>query len=184
MKQQTEGKKWFGVYSEFIRLGAYFLAALILFSILSFFIIQKTEVEGKSMEPALAEQDTLLVDKLSYHFGSPKRYDVVVFPQKGNQDVFYIKRIIGMPGETIQIVGDNIYINGRILGETYRKEAMEEETEGIALAAVHLKENEYFVLGDNRNFSIDSRNKEIGPIRQSEILGRAFFNLHTFSMIK
>lgn len=184
MKQQAKGEKWFGAYSDFIRLTIYFLIALVVCFILSSFVIQKTDVEGKSMVPTLEEQDVLLIAKIAYYFEDPKRYDVVVFPQKGKKDVLYIKRIIGMPGETIQIVGDNIFINGRILSETYGKEAMEEETEGIALSAIHLKKDEYFVLGDNRNFSIDSRNKEIGPINRREIIGQAFFNLHTFSIVK
>lgn len=181
MKQQKKSEA--GIYNDFIRIGISFLIALIVCFFVSSYVIQKTDVEGKSMEPALKKGDLLLIDKLFLNLKEPKRYDIVVFPAKNKKSVYYIKRIIGLPGEKIQIIGDSIYINNRILDESYGKEAMEEQTEGIALRPIVLKENEYFVLGDNRNHSIDSRNKEIGVIKKEALIGQAFFNLRTFSKV-
>lgn len=95
------------------------------------YVIQRTIVDGTSMEATLQDQDNLLVDKLSYRFSDPKRFDVIVFYPYGreNED-YYIKRVIGLPGETIQIVGDTIYIDGKVLKESYGKDPMTES--GIA----------------------------------------------------
>ena len=142
---------------------------------------QGTKVVGSSMENTFMEGDSLFIDKLSYHFTNPKRFDIVVFPfQEGEESVFYIKRVIGMPGETIQIAGDHIYINGEILLEEFGKEAMEEGSEGIALYPYTLGEDEYFVLGDNRNFSIDSRQPQVGAIKKEMIIGKYAFRLWPF----
>lgn len=142
---------------------------------------QGTKVVGTSMENTFMEGDSLFIDKLSYHFTNPKRFDIVVFPfQEGEESVFYIKRVVGMPGETIQIAGDHIYINGEILLEEFGKEAMEEGSEGIALYPYTLGEDEYFVLGDNRNFSIDSRQPQVGAIKKEMIIGKYAFRLWPF----
>ncbi len=145
------------------------------------YIGQGTKVIGRSMENTFMEGDSLFIDKLSYRFTSPKRFDVVVFPfQEGEENVLYIKRVIGMPGETIQIAGDHIYIDGEILAEEFGKEAMEEGSEGIALYPYTLGEDEYFVLGDNRNLSIDSRQPQVGAIKESMIIGKFAFRLWPF----
>ena len=139
---------------------------------------QGTKVVGTSMENTFMEGDSLFIDKLSYHFVEPKRFDIVVFPlQEKEETLLYIKRIIALPGETIQIAGNAIYIDGEILEESYGKEAMEEGSEGIALTPYKLEEDEYFVLGDNRNYSIDSRQAHIGPIKRDEIIGKSAFRL-------
>lgn len=152
-----------------------FLFGILLIGMVNF-IGQGTRVSGRSMENTFMEGDSLFIDKLSYRFTKPKRFDVIVFPfQEGREKVLYIKRVIGLPGETVQIAGDNIYINGNILEEDYRKEAMEEGSEGIALNPVILGEDEYFVLGDNRNFSMDSRQAQIGAVREKDIIGKCLF---------
>ena len=139
---------------------------------------QGTKVVGTSMENTFMEGDSLFIDKLSYHFVEPKRFDVVVFPfQEKEETLLYIKRIIGLPGETIQIAGNAIYIDGEILKEEYGKEAMEEGSGGIASKPYTLSEDEYFVLGDNRNYSIDSRQPHIGPIKRDWIIGKSAFRL-------
>lgn len=105
---------------------------------------------GHSMEDTLDDGDNLIVDKLTYRFRDPVRYDIIVFPYKYKEDTYYIKRIIGLPGEMVQITEEgNILINGEILEESYGREVM--KSPGIAADPIILGEDEYFVLGDNRN---------------------------------
>ena len=141
------------------------------------FIGQRTQVLGKSMENTLSNQDNLIVDKLSYHFIKPHRFDIVVFPVDDTKNVFYIKRIIGLPGETVQIIDGKIYINNKLLDEHYGKEVISIDREGIAANPIVLGDKEYFVLGDNRNHSMDSRDPEVGNIAKSAIIGKAWMRV-------
>ncbi len=149
------------------------------------FVGQRTQVSGESMETTLSNGDHLIVDKISYRFRDPERYDIVVFPYRLEENTYYIKRIIGLPGETVQIVDGYVYINGVQLDEHYGNEIMEKP--GIAAEPVTLGEDEYFVLGDNRNNSQDSRTASVGVIHRDEILGRAWVRiwpLSDFGVIK
>lgn len=157
-------------------------AILILIATFSYHsVFEITRVEGESMENTLFPKDYILLNKIAYHFKSPKRYDVIVFPYDKKNNIYYLKRIIGLPGESIQIINSSIYINGALLYENYGKESMDEFTEGIAGTSIKLKEDEYFVLGDNRNNSNDSRDRKIGPIKKVEILGKTSFRVYPFS---
>ena len=130
---------------------------------------------GQSMEPTLASGDRVLTNRLIYNMTSPKRGDLVVFKPNGNENShFYIKRVIGLPGETIQIIDGFIYIDGEVLVEEIKFDKM--EYAGTAEEEILLGEDEYFVLGDNRNASEDSRNAEIGNIRKQDITSKAWFN--------
>lgn len=149
------------------------------------FVGQRTQVSGESMETTLSDGDHLIVDKIFYRFRDPERYDIVVFPYRLEENTYYIKRIIGLPGETVQIVDGYVYINGVQLDEHYGNEIMEKP--GIAAEPVTLGEDEYFVLGDNRNNSQDSRTASVGVIHRDEILGRAWVRiwpLSDFGVIK
>ncbi len=149
------------------------------------FVGQRTQVSGSSMETTLSDGDQLIVDKISYRFRDPKRYDIVVFPYRYEKNTYYIKRIIGLPGETVQIVNGCVYINGQPLNEHYGNEVMEEA--GLAAEPITLGEDEYFVLGDNRNNSQDSRAANVGVIHRNELLGRAWVRiwpLSEFGVIK
>ena len=149
------------------------------------FVGQRTQVSGESMETTLSNGDHLIVDKISYRFRDPERYDIVVFPYRLEENTYYIKRIIGLPGETVQIVDGYVYINGVQLDEHYGNEIMEKP--GIAAEPVTLGEDEYFVLGDNRNNSQDSRAENVGVIHRDELLGRAWIRiwpLDRFGVIK
>ena len=150
------------------------------------FVGQRTQVSGSSMEPKLSSDDNLIVDKISYRFHDPERYDIIVFPFRYEDNTFYIKRIIGLPGETVQIDGEgNILIDGEILQESYGKEVI--EGPGRAYEEIQLADNEYFVMGDNRNNSIDSRDPSVGNITREEIIGRAWLRiwpLDKFGLIK
>ena len=143
------------------------------------FVGQRTQVSGESMETTLSDGDHLIVDKISYRFRDPERYDIVVFPYRLEENTYYIKRIIGLPGETVQIVDGYVYINGVQLDEHYGNEIMEKP--GIAAEPVTLGEDEYFVLGDNRNNSQDSRTASVGVIHRDEILGRAWVRIWPLS---
>ncbi len=144
------------------------------------FVGQRTEVFGQSMYPTLESGDQLIVDKLSYRFHDPERFDIIVFPYKYQEKTYYIKRIIGMPGEKVRIDTEgNIYINGEILEESYGYEPM--ATAGLAAQEITLEEDEYFVLGDNRNNSQDSRDPAVGCIHKKDIIGKAFIRIFPFS---
>lgn len=150
------------------------------------FVGQRTRVSGQSMETTLQDGDNLIVDKISYRFHDPSRYDIIVFPYKYEENTFYIKRIIGLPGETVQVKDGYTYINGKKLtSDIYGREVMDEP--GIAEEPIKLGSDEYFVLGDNRNHSQDSRDPYVGVLKRSDLLGRAFvriYPLNKFGVIK
>ncbi|MCR5102276.1 MAG: signal peptidase I [Butyrivibrio sp.] len=144
------------------------------------YVMQRTVVSGESMMNTLQDGDSLLVDKISYNFKEPERFDIVIFPYQGDPDECFIKRIIGLPGETVQIDFDgNIYIDGEILEENYGAEVIIDP--GRAYEPVTLGEDEYFVMGDNRNHSMDSREPSVGNISKDDIIGRAFVRIMPFS---
>lgn len=145
------------------------------------FVGQKTEVSGSSMETTLSDKDQLIVDKMTYRFRDPKRYDIVVFPYQYQDNTYYIKRIIGLPGETVQILSGMVYIDGMRLDEHYGNEVM--ENPGIAEEPLTLGEDEYFVLGDNRNNSSDSRASDVGLIHRKDLIGRAWIRVWPLSQI-
>lgn len=149
------------------------------------FVGQRTQVSGHSMETTLSHGDQLIVDKISYRFRDPDRYDIVVFPYQYEEKTYYIKRIIGLPGEMVQIVDGYVYIDGQQLDEHYGNEVMLDP--GIAEEPVTLGDDEYFVLGDNRNNSQDSRAANVGVIHRKDLLGRAWIRiwpLSEFGVIK
>jgi signal peptidase I len=156
-----------------------YIACVFLFSFLIVrYVGQRTEVIGSSMVPTLEDGDQLITDKISYRFKDPERFDIIVFPHQPMNE-FYIKRIIGLPGETVEIEEDGtIYINGEVLPEEYGYgETSPQELTG----KVVLGEDEYFVLGDNREISLDSRYAEVGNVPRSIIIGRAWLRLYPFS---
>lgn len=145
------------------------------------FVGQRTEVSGSSMETTLSDKDQLIVDKMTYRFRDPKRYDIVVFPYQYQDNTYYIKRIIGLPGETVQILSGMVYIDGMRLDEHYGNEIM--ENPGIAEEPLTLGEDEYFVLGDNRNNSSDSRASDVDLIHRKDLIGRAWIRVWPLSQI-
>ena len=126
------------------------------------------------MRPVLKNADKVLVNRIVYNASSPKRGDIIVFKPKGNESShYYMKRIVGLPGETVQIVENRIYINGEKLEEDYTTTKI--DTAGIAAEKVKLGGDEYFVMGDNRKNSEDSRSADIGVVKRSYIYGKAWF---------
>lgn len=163
------------VLKELLNTGIYLLVVLGLTYLLITFVGQRTEVEGASMEPTLYDGDNLIVDKLTYQFEDPQRFDIIVFPFQREPEIYYIKRIIGMPGETVQIIDGAVFIDGERLWESYGREVIRDA--GQAKDPVTLGEDEYFVMGDNRNASADSRDPSVGVISRERILGRAWLRI-------
>lgn len=168
------------VLREILSTSLYFLVVVVAIYLTIHYVGQRTQVQGESMEPALEDGDNLIVDKITYRFNDPERFDIIVFPFKYKENTYYIKRIIGLPGETVQIgVGGTIYINEEPLTESYGKEVMVDP--GSAYNPITLGEDEYFVLGDNRNNSSDSRSTSVGLIKRDNIIGRAWLRIWPFS---
>lgn len=186
MKDENKSKN---VLKEILSTSIYLLCVLVMTYLVIQFVGQRTIVKGASMEPTLIGYDdnnpdkvgdNLIVDKLTYRFREPERFDIIVFPYRYNTSELYIKRIIGLPGETVQIDAEGtIYINGEVLKEGYGKEVIKDP--GRAIEPVTLGADEYFVLGDNRNNSADSRIANVGNIRRDEIIGRAFIRIWPLS---
>ena len=183
-KKKVEEKE-FSWVREIVSTGLYLLMVVALTFLFVQFVGQRTHVNGDSMNVTLTDGDNLIVDKLSYRFKDPERYDIIVFPYQYQEKTYYIKRIIGMPGETVQIKDGMVYIDGEMLQESYGKEVM--EYAGVASEPVELGSDEYFVLGDNRNNSSDSRDPSVGNVNRDQIIGKAFIRiwpLNQFGILK
>ena len=164
---------------EFLNTAIYLLCVLGAVWLVITFVGQRTEVEGASMENTLHNGDNLIVDKLSYRFRDPERFDIIVFPYQYEENTYYIKRIIGLPGETVQVVDGYVYINGsRLESDIYGNELMDDPM--AASQPITLGEDEYFVLGDNRNHSQDSRDPSVGEVKKDTIMGKAWVRIYPF----
>ena len=168
------------ILKEILSTSIYILCVLILTYLIIHFVGQRTEVIGSSMEPTLQSADNLIVEKITYRFRDPQRYDIIVFPYKYLKKTYYIKRIIGLPGEKVYIDSEgNIYINDELLEESYGKETI--LNAGLASTPITLGDDEYFVMGDNRNDSQDSRDPSVANIKRDDIIGRAWVRIWPFS---
>ena len=146
------------------------------------YALEKTTMLGESMETTLKDQDKIIINKFAYKFSKPERFDIVVFKQTNKEHSYFnIKRIIGLPGETVQIENGKIYIGGKILEEPMVTEAI--HNSGLAAEEMKLDDNEYFVLGDNRNNSEDSRFANIGNILFDDIIGKAWMRTNDFDFV-
>lgn len=161
---------------ELVEMALYMLGVLLLAFLLNHFVGQHVLVDGSSMLNTLKDGDHLIVEKLSYRFGDPERFDIIVFrPYEDHKQTYYVKRIIGLPGETVQIVGSDIYINGEVLEEDYGREEI--QFAGIAADPVILGADEYFVMGDNRNRSTDSRDEKVGKVDRNALVGKGWVRI-------
>jgi signal peptidase I len=150
--------------------------AILIATVLVFSIGMRTSVIGVSMEPGLYNGQEILINHFLYKIVSPKRGDVIVFLPNGNQNThYYVKRVVGLPGETVQIKDERLYINGVLAEEDEGYDKMADA--GITENEITLGSDEYFVLGDNRNNSEDSRSGNIGPIKRDNIIGKAWFHM-------
>ena len=136
-------------------------------------------MRGDSMDTTLSDGQNLIMDKLSYHFRNPERYDIVIFPgpEEYGEHPYHIKRVIGLPGETVQIKKGKVYINGKKLKSDIYGITKYIDEPGIAEEPLELGKDEYFCLGDNRPVSYDSRYEEVGPVHRSEIIGKVWIRI-------
>lgn len=175
--QDVAADKQISMKREIINTVLYFIFLFVAVWAIVTFVGQRTVVNGVSMYDTLNDGDNLWVDKFSYHFKDPQRFDIVVFPMYDGEE-YFIKRIIGLPGETVRIDHQgNIYINGEQLEESYGYETIEPEMIGRAFDGVTLGDDEYFVMGDNRNESEDSRFDIVGNVKRKDLMGKAVFRL-------
>ncbi len=171
VKNDKERKSF--VFGEVLSYLLYFFGAIVVTILILTFVGQRMVVNGPSMENTLFNGESVIVDKLSYRFSDPKRFDIVVFPYKFEEKTDFIKRVIGLPGEKVRIDREgHIYINGEILEENYGKAVIIDP--GRAEKEITLGADEFFVLGDNRNNSTDSRDPFVGNIKKSDLIGKAF----------
>ena len=164
------------IKKNLIAFGICVVIAIVIALIITNFVASHTKVEGNSMESTLENGDDIIVEKFSYLTNKPERYDIIVFRE--SESVNYIKRVIALPGETIQITEGKIYINERAIFDAYGNAKMEDG--GIAEKPIKLGQDEYFVLGDNRNASKDSRDKAVGVIKRDQIIGKAWLRVLPF----
>ncbi len=144
------------------------LPALLIALLINVFVGQATRVEGQSMEPNLHSNQRLVVEKLSYRFHGPERFDVVVLKLPDQSDELLIKRVVGLPGEKVEIRDGHVYINGELLEEPFLTEGMHPGRNiTVTVPPLHV-----YVLGDNRNHSNDSRS--FGPVPLENVVGRAW----------
>lgn len=162
-------------------IGFFLLVVLVLTYVLSNYVVERIVIENHSMEATLSPDDSVLIDKITYRFKDPKRFDIIVFRQNGTKEDL-IKRVYGLPHETIQIIDGNFYIDGEEIKDVKGLEPP--EFAGDANEPITLREGEYFVVGDNREVSIDSRYAEVGIVTSTKIIGRMFMRLTPISKIK
>lgn len=177
MKEENKKRS---IKSIIIELLVYLAIIYVCVYLIPTYVIQRTIVDGPSMENTLHDGENLLVEKISYRLGNLERFDVIVFYPYGREfKEYYVKRVIGLPGETIQIKENKIYINGEELKEEYGKNDL--SYEGIARDAITIGEDEIFVLGDNREVSLDSRYEEVGLVSLDDIGGKVLLRIWPFN---
>ncbi len=164
---------------KLVNLGLFILVVLGITYFVVHYVTNRTLVHGSSMEATLSDGDSIMTDRISYRFHEPERFDIISFPYDDSEHPYLIKRIIGLPGETVQIKEGKIYINDQMLQESYGLEII--QSGGIADQPITLGADEYFVMGDNRNDSTDSRFPEVGNIKKEDIIGKAWLQIWPLS---
>lgn len=182
--EQTAGSKLKGNLIELIEFVAIAAAILI---VLRFFVAEPHKVSGKSMIPNFQDGDYIITNKLALKIGQPQRTEVVILENPRNQDQVFIKRIIGMPGERIKIANGQVYINGELLEEPYLPAGLRTPGESFLSEGeeITIPDNHYFVIGDNRTGSSDSR--EWGTAPRELFIGTAllrYWPVQKFSLIR
>jgi signal peptidase I len=175
--EQEDATKQATVKDFFIELLQVVIVALAIIIPVRYFFIKPFYVKGASMEPSFFDHEYLVIDEISYRFKEPVRGDIIVFRYPKDPKQYFIKRIVGLPGETVQITGNEVFINGVRVQEDYLAEG--EQTRGEIV--VTLLPEEYFVLGDNRSFSLDSRS--FGPLPRQYIVGKTWIRGWPFNKV-
>ena len=150
------------------------LAAIFIAAVLNYFLGMSTTTVGVSMEPTLYNGQRIYIDRFSYLLSTPKRGDVVVFlPNENKNSHYYVKRVVAVPGDKVQIRNGSLYVNG----EESTLITMKITDAGIAENELTLKNGEYFCIGDSPSSSEDSRSANVGPVSEKDIIGKAWFKL-------
>lgn len=171
------------ILKEILSTSLYLLGVLLVTFVLVKFVVQRTEILSGSMEPTLYKGESYLVDKITYRFKDPERFDIITFKYLYAEKTYYVKRIIGLPGETVYIDEYGIiYINDEPLVENYGNATIEKA--GLAANKIKLGDDEYFVMGDNRNDSQDSRYPNVGPVKRDQILGRLWVQIWPLNRLR
>ena len=179
---KTEEENQFAVVKEVLSWTVEIALTLLIAFTFVYFIGLRTSVVGQSMSKTLNGGDQILVNRFVYKVTDPKTDDIVVFLPNGNEKShYYVKRVIGCPGDTVQIKNGTVYVNGKAFDEETDVASIEDA--GLAAGKRSLGSEEYFVLGDNRNNSEDSRYANIGNIKKDYIIGKAWFRVAPFSEI-
>lgn len=172
-EEDEKEKKQGGLGKEIFEWVKIIVSAALIAFVLNTFIIANSEVPSGSMENTIMTGDRVIGSRLSYRFEDPKRGDIAIFRFPDNEKIYYVKRIIGLPGETVDIVDGKVYINGsdEPLDEPYIREPM------IPEAPMHFEvpENSYFMMGDNRNYSMDARRWENTYVKHEKIIAKVLF---------
>ena len=166
------------ILKEVLFTGAQVVVVIFMAFVCVYFFGMRTSVVGQSMADTLKNGDQILVNRFAYKLSNPKENDIIVFYPNGNKKShFYVKRVVGVPGDTVQIKDGDIYINDKLLHESITVDEIEDA--GLAKDKITLSDDEFFVLGDNRNNSEDSRYANIGNIKKEYIVGKAWFVVST-----
>ena len=155
--------------------------AAAMFVIIYLFVGQPHIVKGASMEPEFLNSDYILTEKVSYKFNQPERGDIIVFEAPNRQNADYIKRVVGLPGETVMVKEGSVYVNGELLNESYEPNNTDPAQFMKEGKEIVVPEDTYIVMGDNRPHSSDSR--EFGPVSIESIIGRAIIRYWPFGRI-
>lgn len=180
-------RKYRKPYKERVKLQytVKFITDFIVAVCLAYFLIitfgERYTIVGNSMKEKLGNEDVVLINKAVYKFKDPQRFDVILFRTEGiNEGKLYVKRVIALPGETVLIQKGKIYVNDMLLVNDVTN--VEVLTPGLAGGKVTLGDNEYFVLGDNRNNSEDSRFYTIGNVKKENIIGQPWLKVYPFNV--
>ena len=175
LKAKLEDRKIRGILKWIFQI----VVTLVFAAVVALMLFQTVTMQENSMEPTISVGDRFFINKAVYKFSSPERGDLIVFRTNASDDAaLHIRRVIGLPGETVQIMDDgSIYINGEKLEENYGMEVIKPETIGRAAEPIELGDDEYFVMGDNRNNSSDSRTDMVGNITRENIIGKAWLRI-------
>lgn len=184
MSKKRKSKKAYSSLVSMLKFCVFLLVVLLLSYFLTNYVFRRTIVRNVSMQETLHDGDNIIMDKIPSHLKNIKRYEVICFKSYSEKELL-IKRVIGLPGETINIKDGIIYIDGEEIKDV--RGLIEPKDAGLAAYDIVLSDDEYFVLGDNRDESIDSRFEQVGNVRKRDIIGKAwlvYFPFNHFKVIK
>ena len=155
---------------EFLKDAFKYIIFIVVILVIAIYVVGLQQVVGSSMNPNFKNNDIVILDKISYHFMDIRRYDVVSLYYADTK--YLIKRVIGLPGETVEFKNNVLYIDGTEVEEEYLQDVITEDFSLQELGYTKIPEDMYFVVGDNRGDSIDSRDKSVGLVSKKDIIGK------------